>query len=419
MTRDQDIERVLDRWFTEGPTQMPSRFFDETLDRIDRIPPERLVGLRTRLSAMNPILRFAAAAVVLAVAGLGAVALTQTAGVGNSPPTGSGLVPAALQAEWSPTGHPRQYAFLHGTTEGFADGLDIIVSQSTITIYEPHMDVLASASLVGPDRLELRSLNTGAYSTCQVGDPGMYTFRLSSANGTLTLTPISDACAERATVLAGDWNRTDLGDLAPGRRLLGPGDGRTGGLVSYVVPPGWAYTNVTEPFAIVPRSNAREQADIRLWMDAAPESWDAACATTKPGLERTPATVAAWLATLPGLVVTPPTAVRIGGQAGVMVDVSVAPGWTSSCAPEPSIGPDGSLGRSAEGSVVTTFTRSYPYPVPHPALTVDPGRRVRYLLLDRGKAQVMVIELAAPVRATWDAVVADAMSIVQSFEFPR
>ena len=26
MTRDQDIERVLDQWFAEGPTQMPSRF---------------------------------------------------------------------------------------------------------------------------------------------------------------------------------------------------------------------------------------------------------------------------------------------------------------------------------------------------------------------------------------------------------
>ena len=38
MTRDQDIERVLDQWFTEGPTQMPSRFLDDTLDRIDRAP---------------------------------------------------------------------------------------------------------------------------------------------------------------------------------------------------------------------------------------------------------------------------------------------------------------------------------------------------------------------------------------------
>lgn len=423
MTRDQDIDRVLDRWFAEGPTQMPSRFLDDTLDRIDRAPQHRLARLRTRLPIMNPILRFAvAAAVVLGVAGFGAVALTQTGGVGNAPHAGSGPLPASLQAEWSPAGTPRQYAFLHGTTEGAIEGqpgLDIIISQSTITIFEPHLDVLSSASVVGADRLELRSLNTGAYSTCRVGDTGTYGFSLSPGNRTLTLTPVSDACAERATVLAGDWNRTDIGDLAPGRRLFGPGDGDTGGMVSYTVPSGWAYINVVEPFAIVPRSNAREQADIRLWRDAVPESQDAACATTQPGLERTPATVAAWLATLPGLVVTSPTAVRIGGLDGVMVDLSVVPGWTSPCALEPSVGPDRSLGRSEDESFVTTFTRPYPYPVPHPALTVDPGRHVRYLLLDRGEAQMLVIDIEAPDRTTWNAVVADAMSIVQTFEFTR
>ena len=73
MTHDQDIERVLDRWFSEGPTQMPERFLVDTLDRIDRAPQPRLAGLRTRLPAMHPGLRLAAAAaVVLAVAGVGA-----------------------------------------------------------------------------------------------------------------------------------------------------------------------------------------------------------------------------------------------------------------------------------------------------------------------------------------------------------
>jgi hypothetical protein len=38
MTRDRDIERVLDRWFAEGPTQMPYQFLDVVVDRIDRVP---------------------------------------------------------------------------------------------------------------------------------------------------------------------------------------------------------------------------------------------------------------------------------------------------------------------------------------------------------------------------------------------
>ena len=30
MTPDHDIERVLERWFTEGPTQMPDRLLEDT-----------------------------------------------------------------------------------------------------------------------------------------------------------------------------------------------------------------------------------------------------------------------------------------------------------------------------------------------------------------------------------------------------
>ena len=59
----------------------------------------------------------------------------------------------------------------------------------------------------------------------------------------LTLTPVSDACAARATILAGDWFRTDIGPLAPGRHdatLFKPFGGGTSGRFSFTVPPGWA-----------------------------------------------------------------------------------------------------------------------------------------------------------------------------------
>ena len=62
MTRDQDIERVLERWFTEGPTQMPDRLF-EFVDHIDRLPQRHRARLQTRFVAMNSTLRIAAAAV--------------------------------------------------------------------------------------------------------------------------------------------------------------------------------------------------------------------------------------------------------------------------------------------------------------------------------------------------------------------
>ena len=177
------------------------------------------------------------------------------------------------------------------------------------------------------------------------------------------------------------------------------------GTFSYTVPAGWAEFALVRPFSIIPRSNAREQADIRLWTAVAPESLDAACAAVQPELRRTPAAIAAWLAKLPGLVLTPPVAVKIGGFDGVMVDVSIAPGWTSPC---------------GYGSYVSIFTLGDELPAHDPILTVDPTRRVRYVLLDRGAGvDPLVIDIEAPNLAAWDGAIADAMSIVETFEFTR
>ena len=85
MTRDQDIERVLERWFSEGPTQMPDRLF-EYVDHIDRLPQRRRARLMTRFVAMNSTVRLAAAAVVILIVGVaGAVFLTRPASVGTEP----------------------------------------------------------------------------------------------------------------------------------------------------------------------------------------------------------------------------------------------------------------------------------------------------------------------------------------------
>src|SRR3954468_12194831 len=87
MTRDRDIERVLDRWFVEGPTQMPDQFFDAVLDHVDRIPQRRLARLQTRLPDMHLNLRLAAAAAtIVVVAGLGAVWFSQRNDVAVAPP---------------------------------------------------------------------------------------------------------------------------------------------------------------------------------------------------------------------------------------------------------------------------------------------------------------------------------------------
>jgi hypothetical protein len=407
MTRDQDIERVLDWWFTEGPTQMPNRFLDDTLDRIDRAPQRRLARLQTRLPAMHPDLRFAAAAVVLAAAGLGAAVLTQTDGGGSASPAGSGLLPTSGQVEWRPVG-TRQHPTPGGKTDQL--DLDIVIGPTTITVFESHGDVINSAVLVGSDRLDLRMLNNPVVSWpvaggveprtvwhCQVGDAGTYTFSLSSGDRHLTLTPVNDACAERATILAGDWTRTDLGDLAPGRHVsqaLRPFDGGTSGQFSYTVPTGWAESDETASGISVRRSGASDEGAVRLLSNVVPvsNSPGAGCAASAADVQGTPAAIATWLATR--LVVSAPTPVTIGGLSGVMVDVAVNPSLVT--CPDLFVDFTHSLGAGLSGE-----------------------RRARYVLLARGDGQILLISIEASDKATWDALVADAMPIVQSFEFTR
>ena len=97
-----------------------------------------------------------------------------------------------------------------------------------------------------------------------------------------------------------------------------------------------------------------------------------------------------------------------------MVDAAIIPGWTNPCVTSPNGGADGSLGPRPYGSFVQTLSGDSDDPV-----LITAERRVRYLLLDRGDGQPLVIDVNARDKATWDAAVADAMPVVESFEFTR
>jgi hypothetical protein len=96
MTRDRDIERVLETWFAEGSSEMPDRLFDEVVDRIDHVPQRRMARIKQRLYTLNwsfGIATAIAAVLVIAVVGfavLGRSALSSVA----SPPSPTPTVPA-------------------------------------------------------------------------------------------------------------------------------------------------------------------------------------------------------------------------------------------------------------------------------------------------------------------------------------
>jgi hypothetical protein len=230
---------------------------------------------------------------------------------------------------------------------------------------------------------------------CRAGDRGSYTFSLAPDGRTLTLTLVGDACAERASILAGGWVRTDVTNLSPGHhvatifRPLGDGPNPQ---FSYAVPDGWSEHYETPDVFMLPH----DPSTITVYPSVAPHAQSASCTVTAAEFGQTPATAVEWLTTTPGLVMTEPIPLTIGGLDGFMVDLSVAPGWTSDCSPD---------------GYVNTFLV--------PDLSVSPDTAARYILLDRGDGRSLLIDLEMQDKATRNAVIAAAMPIIESFEFTR
>ena len=109
-----------------------------------------------------------------------------------------------------------------------------------------------------------------------------------------------------------------------------------------------------------------------------------------------------WLRTLPGLVVSAPTEVTIGGLRGIMVDLSMAPGWTPTC-------DAGLYTFSLSGSDGGDWSNR---------LRLIGTGRARYILLDRGDGSALVVDIEAPA-ADWDAFLTDVQPVLDGLEFTR
>jgi len=425
MTRDRDIERVLERWFTEGPTQMPDHLFNVVVDRIDRVPQRRLAGLKTRLLAMNSNLRLAAAAaVIVVVAGAGVLILARSPGVGviasPSPivtpgpsPTGAPL-PAALQHYW--IGETRTVAGM--VPAPVFSG--VVLSSSTMRFDAggaAQDSLFSNASLAAADRIRLVLINAGA--GCGAGDEGIYRFVLSPGAGYLSLVADREACAARSQAISGDWVRSDcpdkqrtcLGDLEAGHHVSSKftpfarfADWKYNyGRFGYTVPDSWANPEEDKTFYVLAKQATGEDDAIWLLSDVVAHSQDVACPEggAAPGIGRTASALSVWLTTLPGLTATPPQRATVGGLSGYTLDVSVAASWKRSCPGDTT--PTVALFADAAG--------------PGHDFKVQGNGRMRLFLLDLGDGRTLLIDVWALDKATFDALVAEAMPVVQTFQF--
>ncbi|MEA2630229.1 MAG: hypothetical protein QOE66_448 [Chloroflexota bacterium] len=375
---------------------------------------------------MQPNLRLAAAAaVVLLIAGIGLAVVSRAPAVGVQPSPTPTAVPTAstrtvtdlgpLESRWiSKT--PRHWPGPVSATSPFV----FTIGPREMVINNFRGDVLSTVALAGTDSVKLTLQNVVTYWDCHAGDAGTYTITLSSAGDTLTLTPVTEPCPTRSSVLSGAWARSScpgdalcLGDLQPGSHvtnffhayLAAPDQ------VAYAVPEGWSNTTDDTTYVLAKR-NAPPTTSIVLYPGVFPQSQTNGCVdATSTAVDRSAKALADWLTTLPGLVTTQPTPVKIGALTGFVVDVSIAPGWTQTCA-------------NGQGKpVVNTFTSGSEPGGPFHAGTAPyrvslvGAARDRYVVIDLSDGNTLLIDMTAPDKATWDALLPEAMPIVESFRF--
>ena len=106
MTQQRDIERLLDLWFSDGPTESPDRVIDVVADRIERQPQRPAWRFHLREIHVNTMLRAGiAVAAVVVVAFIGFELLPGQSGVTGGPaPTPTSIVTASQSAAPSPSG---------------------------------------------------------------------------------------------------------------------------------------------------------------------------------------------------------------------------------------------------------------------------------------------------------------------------
>jgi hypothetical protein len=298
MKPDRDVERLLDRWFAEGPMEVPDRVIDVVADRIGRQSQRPTWRFLWKGTHVNTPIRFAAAAAAILIAGVigfSVLGRPSDSGIGT-PPTPTPIVTG------SPSPSPT---------------------------------------------------------------PGV------SCEGGPCLGPLA----------AGSFTATE--PLRP---------------FSYSVPEGWENLFNTAGGYVL-QEQARDSIyhnAIYVFLDL--QAADQTCTRAPaPGVGQSVDEMVAWLAALPGLSMTPPTAISLGGLDGVTFDLTFSAG--------------GRLCQAETKLWVQEWSGD-----PNFWWGFGAGYQERVLLLDRGSGGTVFIILDGG-SSDFETFAASAMPIVESFDF--
>jgi hypothetical protein len=442
MTTDRDFDRLARAWLDLGPDEAPERVVAAVLQAAETTPqvrrPSRWPTWRSH--PMNRLTIAAVAVALVAVIG-GGIMLTR----GTSPSVGgpvaspspspaasaaiAGPVPAELQAGWA--GAPRVIAGLpHSDRYRFA------LDSNSMSFLDDDYKVYALASdarsVPGtPDELTFVSGDTKG--GCQVGDTGRYRWTLTPGSTRLTLTALTEACANRQAALAGEWLRVackDANDGCFGTLEAGTWPSQyftpnlsdseswapTWGALQYTVPDGWANkADWPDTFTLTPSADYASVdangdysgafGEINLVRHPAAAVQNPACTPElAKGVASTVDGLIGYVRGLPGIKATTPTPISVDGLRGSSIDIQTAPDWKGSCLDDPGVRHAVYLTR--EGAPQDAYQ-----------LDVGPGERQRLIFLDLGDGQVVGMQIIASDAAAFDDFAAKAMPIIESMTF--
>ena len=432
MKRQADIDRTLEVFFLDGPSVMPDRLFEAVLDRVERVPQRPLARLLLRFNDMPSTLRWvAAAAAAVLVVGVGFAALGRTSepGPGTTPSPSASASPDATGAPGAELPLSLRHPFLGPVRN--VDGLPAgNVSQLEFTgrsfvYHNGTSELLRSVVGIDGDELVVRS---GTNSVgCDPGTEGRYRLSASPQGSTRTIEPGNDDCPTRLAAIEGTWQRSDchnpdnwcLGIVEAGTyqsQYFDP-DAPTNdearpdfGALTWTVPDGWANSADWPSMFEIMRAAMYDAGGVNegaivpdvitLLGRPAAAQLHAGCpeGVPEPGVGTDRASLAAWVLAHPGLVATQAPDATIDGLTATVIDLEIAADWTETC------------------DEVNPFVAA-PLFVGDYHWAIGRNDRMRLILVDLPAGTTVAITVDVEEVATFDALVSEAMPIIETFDF--
>ncbi len=175
--------------------------------------------------------------------------------------------------------------------------------------------------------------------------------------------------------------------------------------VTYTLPAGWENPSDFADFYEL-RPAGSDLGGLYLFRDPSPASQDASCPRSPaPGImARTSTALMNWIRGRPGLVVSTPTLVTVGGLPGVELDIGIKDGWKNAC--------------PYANGIPSVPLFVFPSGGTNP-WTIAGTERLRLDLLDLPNGGTVVVDIDAFDGSVIDSLLAAATPIVRSMTFAK